>query len=264
MKKISILILTLILINGCTNNNIKKYDVIENIKLGTTNREYQKQLDSLEIKRIPFFSKQILKNLNELRNFQYSAYVTEIFRFEGESSKQRHYGILNPVFLEGTNRIIGLDVIIGHIEDAVFFEDNKITNLTLEYGKSFFNQNISNVVLNKIRDMYTTKYGKPLSNLKYEQNNYYIIEGKEMKEFVDNKNKKAQKLKWETEFLTIELFEGFPSTTSVFNNGRYFTKTQSNKSNSENYLETCVSYTCIKYRLKYNEIVKLKKISNKI
>lgn len=261
------------MIFGCNRIDKKDLEVIEGIQLGTSYKIYKKQLDSLGIKTKSFYTKSMFSDINEIEHNQIQANTSDIFNLSDfRNSQTNHYSILYPVTLTGTDNVIGLNVIIGHTGSSLLIS-NGVYDLTKEYSKNAFNQNISTGLLDQIKNMLTSKYGKPtLDSYKSMYNDFYAVQGKEIKEFIGNENRKGSVTKWETEYFEIELFEGLSSVDAKYSKDGYRMVIQ--PSGKENNLVTdfdwdkgerpCVTYVYIKYDLKSEVIKKLNLNDKKI
>ncbi len=251
------------MIFGCNRIDRKNLEIIEGIQLGTTYKMYKKQLDSLGIQTKSFYTKSIFTDIDEIEYNQIGAHISDIFNLSDfRNSHTNHYAILYPTTLTGTDNVIGLNVIIGHTGSSLLLKDG-LYDLTKEYGKSAFNQNISTSLLEQIKNMLSSKYGEPkLEGYESKYNNFYAIQGKEIKEFIGDENRKGKRTEWETENLKIELFEGLSSVDAKYSQNGYEMVIQ--PGGKENDLVTgfdwekgerpCVTYVYIKYDLKSETI----------
>lgn len=265
LKTIFLLIVAVSVL-GCNRIDKKNLEVIEGIQLGTTYKMYQKQIDSLGIQTMSFYTKSMFTDIDEIEYNQIRANISDIFNLsEFRNSHTNHYAILYPTTLTGTDNVIGLNVILGHTGNSLLLS-NGLYDLTKEYGKSAFNQNISTTLLDQIKSMLTSKYGEPtLEGFESEYNDFYAIQGKEIKEYIGDENRKGKVTEWETDNLEIELFEGLASVDAKYSQNGYEMVIQ--PSGKENDLVTgfdwekgerpCVTYVYIKYDLKSEAIKKL-------
>lgn len=265
LKTIYLFIITISVLS-CNRIEKKNLEVIEGIQLGTTYKMYLKQIDSLGIQTKSFYTKSMFTNIDEIENNQIRVNISDIFNLSDfRNSQTNHYAILNPTTLAGTDNTIELNVILGHTGSSVLISD-RLYDLTKEYGKSAFNQNISISFLDQIKNMLTSKYGEPsLEGYKSEYNGFYAVKGKGFKEYIGDKNRKGKVTEWETDNLKIELFEGLQSVNAKYSKNGYTMVIQ--PSGKENNVVTdfdwgkgerpCVTYVFIKYSLKSETIKKL-------
>lgn len=263
---IILLIFTIPLFFSCNKIDKKELEVIEGIRLGTTFQDYQSQLDSLNIEMESFYTQSIFFEAERLQSDEIREYVSDIFNLsQYGDSETKHYAILVPATLTGTDNVIGLNVIIGHTRNALLFQNDSY-DITSGNGISSFNQNISGSLLKKIKEMFISKYGNPVlkgSGSKY--NEFYVIEGKDFKKYKGDNNWNGKITEWETDHLQIKLFEGLPSVDAKYSRNGYEIVVQPSgkedeiisEFNSKNGEEQCFTYAYIKYDLKTPTVQKL-------
>ena len=266
MKQI-LLIITFLTILGCNQIDKKNLEVIEGIQLGTSYKIYKQQLDSLDIPSKSFFTKSIFADIGEVKFNQLDARYSDVFNLtEFRDNYTDHYSIICPVVLIGTDNVYRIDVLIGHTGPSTLINNGRLYNLTNEYKKSAFNQNISESLLFEIEKMLTSKYGKPISKgVESKYNKFYIFEGQEKKEFIGDNKRKGKVTEWETEYLIIKLFEGLPSSDAIYSNSGYHDIIQPRGKENEIVTDidpykgqsSCITYVYIQYELKLETINKL-------
>jgi hypothetical protein len=266
MKKrtLFIAIFSSIILHSCNEIDKKELTVIEDIVLGSDYKFFTNQLDSLNIKNMIFYSESYFSGYEEIPNYQFKAYLTELFDLAKFGNQDLHHlGLFYPITLEGNNNVIGLNVIIGHTEPAFIINKTYgITNLSQEYNIFRFSQTITYSMLFEIKLMLISKYGQP----KYENSNAsdfisYYIKGKQIEEFTGDEKTTGTLCKWETEHLVIELFEGLPSRNVKFTPDGYIVVKDRKMLLPEDLKEGesfCQSYVCITYKIKSETLEKLK------
>jgi len=257
------------MIFGCDNIDKKKLEVIEGVQLGTTYKVYENQLNSLGIQTKLFYSKSSIENIDQLEYNQIRMYVSDIFNLSDyRANDTKHYTILYPTTASGTDNVIGLSAIVGHTGFPYTINPD-VFSVLKKSGIDLFNQNVSSLFLDEIKKMLNSKYGKPsLDGYESENNNFYVVEGRDVKNFIGNKKRKGRVTAWETEYLKIKLFEGLPSVDAVYKKDGYTMVSQPEGKEEEalvtnfyNYNKgqrPCYTYVYIKYELKPNVIKKLK------
>lgn len=265
MKKILILLMTTVFVS-CNSIDKKDITVIENIQLGTSYKTFQKQLDSLGIKPKTFFTKTFFSEFNEINENKITLNTSEIFNLIPYRKGTDIYSLIYPIKLTGTDNITGLNIIIGHTFGTNLITDNRMYNLEKEFQTKSFNQNIPEDLVNDIKKLLISKYGNPtLDDYKSEYNDFYVIQGKEIKSYVGDSKVQCKVTKWETENLNIALYTGIPSSDAKFTkdgfsyviqpSGREHEIAEIDTSTGE---KQCKSYVYLKYELKSETIKKLK------
>ena len=162
--------------------------------------------------------------------------------------------------------VTGLNIIIGHTFGTTLITDSRMYNLEKEFQTKSFNQNIPEDLVNDIKKLLISKYGNPiLDDYKSEYNDFYVIQGKEIKSYVGDSKIQCKVTKWETENLDIALYTGIPSSDAKFTkdgfsyviqpSGKEHEIAEIDISNGE---KQCKSYVYLKYELKSETIKKLK------
>lgn len=255
------LLIVAISVLGCNRIDKKNLEVIEGIQLGTTYKVYQKQIDSLGISAMSFYTKSFFFGGQGLENNQIRAHISDVVNLSDYRNSNigiNHYGILYPITLAGTDNVIGLNAILGHTGMVLGTPEHD--------KKKSFNQNVASSYIDEIKRMLKSKYGEPtLEEYESKYNDFYALEGNGINEYIGDENRKGKVTKWETEYLKIELFEGLPSVDSKFSDRNYRMVIQ--PSGKENEIVTdfnwddgerpCVTYAYIKYELKSEAIKKL-------
>lgn len=268
--KIKLFFIALICLYGCDSIDNAKLEIIEGIKLGCSRSDYKRQIDSLNLKHMSFFSKTWYYNFDEIEKGRTTP-ISDIFNLsEFKNGPINHYAILVPENQPSTDNITGLVAVIGHTDNAMLV-NNGFFNLTTEYGKNAFNQNISVELVSKIKEMLMTKYGKPTYNsMQSDFFDIYILEGDEINVYGGIENRTGKMTIWETEYMEIKLFEGLPSVDSKYYEKKYQMVIQhAYESNNpikhfENGEYPCVTFVYIKYQLKDELVEKLKLNQKKI
>lgn len=252
---------------SCQKIDENQLKIIDGIQLGTTYPIYKNNLDSLGIWSETFYTMSLFStdDLDEVKSNQITAYISDIFDLSDyKNNNTNHYAILYPVKVAGTDNIIELNALIGHTSNALMVGSGTVYDLTKEFNIKTFNQNIATSLLKEIKDMLTLKYGAPHLNSYESTNNYfYIIENNRIAKYYGHKDWKGRVTKWETEFLSIELFEGLSSVNAKYSPNGYLAaywpgeKKVISEFNKEKGESPCVTYVYIKYEIKPDIIKKL-------
>lgn len=265
MKRTTILLLPIIFLLGCSTIDKKELEVIEGIQLGITSQSYKKQLESLDIESIPFYTKSDFNSINEMEENQIKVPISDVINiseFRNSKTGLNHCAIVYPILLTGTDNVVGLNAVIGHTENP---------NGTPEYDKQqSFNQNVAIDYVHELKRMLESKYGQPtMDDVESKYNTFSVIEGKEVNEYYGDDFLKGKITYWETEYLEIELFQGLESPV-IYKDYRYITLSKTTllimrHDPDINYpRNSCIRYPRISYKLKSSAIEKLKLNEKKI
>ena len=196
---------------SCDNGIPKeKLTIIENITLGGTSTNYNKQFDSLQIPNKRFFNKILMMKFNDLLDADnyYSSYYTNLFNFsEYRNAKNsvEHLGLITPVTLEGTNNNFALIVLLCHtVEPWLWADAERFKSSTNE---KYIRQEVNNAVIEKVKKMFIDKYGEPKNVDTSAFNTVYVIDGTSISKKSDNSNP-AVTYTWDTEYFTVKFFSG--------------------------------------------------------
>lgn len=210
MKKTILLIIASSVIISCNKLNKMDLKVIEDIQLGTKMEGYQKNLDSLNIKKGSFYTIPLLESVEELREYSIGIPYTEIFDFKEFHHNKNNfhiYGLLLPQIERENNLVVGLNVCLGHTSNALGIQNNNIFDVTKKTRIQTFTQNVPTNFLEKLEIILNNKYGDA-SVRDIEDISFFLIDGNQ----INSKNhstKKGKKTIWETKYFRIILFKGF-------------------------------------------------------
>jgi hypothetical protein len=211
MRKYINLLVVLTIFASCNKGIPKeKLTVIENITLGESSNSYIKQFDSLQIPHKRFFNKILMMKYNDLLdgNNYYTSYYTNLFNFsEFRNPKEslEHLGLITPITLEGTQNNLSLVVILCHTVEPWLLGDAE--RLKSSVNEKYVRQEVNNEVIDKIKNMYITKYGVPKYIDTSNFNSFWMIVGNTLSRKINN-NIPAVTIKWETEYYNITFFTG--------------------------------------------------------
>ncbi|WP_297898902.1 hypothetical protein [uncultured Methanobrevibacter sp.] len=217
--KILIAILVVFTFTGCKNISKNDLRIIENIHLGGEMKDFDKQLDSLGIKKSTFYKKTFYYDLSfEKDNIR--AYYLDVFdysEYQNKSIDIHHYAMVVP---EEGKYCKAVTMLLGHKGHAQFMGkiENKffwgsISKSTGIYG---FNQCIVEDIVNSIKYMLIEKYGQPN---KVDSTNYYtyVITADNISYVrIPSTYKTGILYEWNTKSLNIKFFTGIISKTYSF------------------------------------------------
>jgi|GEM_PF-3234716 len=248
---------------GCNNINPEDITIIDGVRPGMELSAFNSQLDSLKINQQIFYSKSMVTNVEEIYNSRMKFYRTDIFNSSKYSSPiTQHYGMYYPISIEGTNNIVGLNILLVHTENALVITQSGMFNVTKETQIPALSQDISSGQIEDIARLLSEKYGKPIDTIHFYLNKFYVMEGMEMKTYNCDTTNIGDVLIWKTKYLNIRFFKGISSPYSTYNvNDRtYFTYFDSNPFRVMSYQKgeaPCKSYAYISYELNNDAIKKL-------
>jgi hypothetical protein len=267
MKNIYLCLLTFLFIS-CDGINQKDISIIENIRLGQEVNSFYKQLDSLGIKKILYYNviAPRYQNSSFSEDYYFPAYTSLLFdfsEFNNRNERLSHPSPLIPVTHQGTKKVIGTIVLLGHTNKPwLFFVPDHLKDI---YSRNdHFRQDINELAFSKILKSYENKYGKPDKVDTSMFNEYFIIKGNSIDKGYDE-TKESITYHWKTKYIDIKLFKGF-NLNAIYSHEfkRYKESTNllySNPSGSSaNPLEgqfECVSLPYIMYSLNEKAIKKL-------
>ena len=154
-------------------------------------------------------------NGKKAQNFQvsgevvgfYSSDVFDISDFRNTAVQLNHYGLFYPTLLTGTNRLLGLNVLLVSTHNS-YNEYNTLSNIPA------IKQEVNERLLKEVEDLLNKKYGQP-SKTKTEYCQVYQIQGNQVKEYSQTPSE-CEILTWENDFLFVEFNKGFKSYETSF------------------------------------------------
>jgi hypothetical protein len=274
MKTNYLLIILLWFMVSCTDQIPKeKLSAIENITLGDINNTYFDQFQKLRIPSARFITNPLMLKHEELlddKNYYFS-YYTKMFNFNEfriPSISLEHIGLITPIPFEGSEKNYALLILLCRTKDPWLAGDAE--QHKNEVVEKFIRQEVNIDVIEKIKNMYLTKYGVPSSKITSNANKYYIITHDLLSIQKDNRFS-SEILKWNTEYFTVTFFTGI-DINGIYNpeNG-YVESTNSYQSNISNDKADplknelkCSAYAYIYYELNAKALKLLKIDLNKI
>lgn len=265
-KNLFLIIICGILFNACKNQD-EKIIIIDQLPLGVTidtlNKEFEKRnlYDN-------FTTSMIITSIDELRNKEntISFYYTDTFRSFPNQNKE-NTGLYYPIRFTGTKNVFKLIVLLGHVKGQLPLLLGEAKGYEFMKDAKYLNQSINELLVEQIKQLYTEKYGNPISESKKSYTDVYKIkDGNVVK--INSAGKELNIIEWETEKYTIKFFPGLKN----FSEGCYYRK--SDKEYIDIKIEgvridsldamSCYSFPYLEYELKPEVIEKLEldKITN--
>jgi len=219
--KIAIILFAIICMNSSCGINPKELTTIDNIILG---QERDKTFEAINSNR--YFSRENLltktyfEDIISVKENFVSWNITEMFdygSYQNRSIKQNHIGIPHILWLEGTNNVIALNILLAHTCEVPFYNDIMVKSIT--NNERCVVQDVNESLLNEILRMYISKYGDPLHLTQEINHELFVINGRDIMQYdnVNNYDGKFEVYKWETDHLIITFFKGLWSRNYVFN-----------------------------------------------
>lgn len=209
-----------IILTSCTKITSKDVTIIDGIRLGTTEDGFNRQCDSLKNQQVLFYTKSVFSRLlssldnrpENLDEYRIKGYVTNIFNssyYNGGSPTLQHYGLFSLINGNGTENIVGLNVLLGYMLTT------KNDDLPL------FSQNMSCIQIESIARMLTEKYGKPDTILKNQNLTFHVLEKNKILSYSSDTSSFGEMLIWKTKYLDIKFFKGIASGNNIYNLERH-------------------------------------------
>ncbi len=251
----------LLFLSNCTSQIPKeKLKTIDSILLGQTRDDFQKQLTKLKIPNRDFYTQWLLSNPEKRLKNKINLYYTKQFNFDefiDKTNSIEHFGVFMPEFLD--NKILtSLTILLGHTNESRISSDSVI-----EKGKYLqFRQDVSKEIIRKIENLYTVKYGKPLTLLDttIDSGYYLLFENTIQKKTIESYEHYTYR--WKTEYFDIIFFSGVDINAYYVHGEGYSQSTNRLFSNlregeiSGNQ-QPCYSVPYIKYELNSKGLKKL-------
>jgi len=255
------------LLFSCNNVTKENRTIIDNIVLGLTVNNFSKQMDSLSIPHQRFLTKYTLSNFEEIMddNNYINMYYTSIFNFSKyRNNFNDNFGLLYPITLTGTQNNIGLIVLLGHTAPPDL--NGYAVNFKSSLNTNFFRQDVNSDLIEQIKNLYISKYGKPKDEFTSKYSSFYAIKNNGISQYRDS-TRVGREINWETEHFKVTFFSGLASYDSYYNPEGYLEVTML-YSGSEDFspIEVdplknemqCFSFAYIKYQLNEKTIKQLK------
>lgn len=212
---IPILFFTFCTLFSCTENvqNISRdsLTITENIVLGSDIDSMYNEMKEKNLIPETFYTKMSFSDYSEVSNYSLGIYYTDIFNLSSYSNpviNLNHYGFLYPIQLTGTNKLLGMNILLVSTQEQLFTSPVK-----LERPSAI--QEVNELLIQDIEVLFTKKYGKPTDRTTSRFYPVYHIEGNQIKEY-GSAGAKAEIVSWETDYLTIEFFKGIKSFETEF------------------------------------------------
>ncbi len=196
-------LISILLFSSCDDTPtipVEEITVSENIVLGM-------DIDSMyQFLKESGVNSQTFSSNDELIGF----YLTDVFdlnSYRNTNIQLNHFGLIYPTQLIGTNRLLGINILLSSTHQS-YFQNNQNSNyLNIK-------QEVNERLLKDIEDLFIKKYGKP-SRIKMKFFPVYQIEGRQVKEYQATPSE-SEILTWYTEYMTINFHKGFKSYEMSF------------------------------------------------
>lgn len=220
-RKMIVLYLGIIysLILASCNSSVpkEKLTIIDDILLGQSKGNLPKQLDSLSVQHKRFYTKYMTEETNDLfdeNNFLNIYYTNSLNFSKYENKNFEHTTLLYPSELPGTSNINGMILILCHTESPWLLGDvNRFKN---SFKGKYIDQNINVKLLEDIKNLYVSKYGKPKDTLTTKSHKYFQIDGNSIV-VEGNPDVAGTEIRWETDYYDISFFTGLLDPYCIYN-----------------------------------------------
>jgi hypothetical protein len=245
-------------LSSCTRSIPKeKLTIIDNMVLGSTKEDFNKQFEELKIPSKTILSNWLSISDKEFENNKITCHYTNFFNFDefiNKSQNLEHLGLFYPETFNNKN-ITSLTILLGHTGKA-------ITNDSTQ-NFQYFRQDVIKTLIEKIKNLYVLKYGKPeyLFDTLME-NNYYLLKNNSIS--VNSiESPKHFTCIWKTDYFNVILFSGADFRAYYRKTNGYTTSSNYLYSNTSNNPLPFDAYECfsvpyIKYELNDRAIKELR------
>jgi hypothetical protein len=235
---ISILLAVLFFIS-CNSISEKDLTVIDGIKLGQSENEFENHLDSLGLKRKEFTKYDPITKLlgQKTKALLYSSYVTNVFtNTQYNSSFADHQGI---IWAQKTtsNNVIGVVIPLTHFIN--------------EGGPMQYVQSVAVGFIENIKEMLIKKYGTPIDTITRYNSLPVISETEGINWITIEKSKTIKSINWQTKAIDIQLVYGLSDPVYYYDKNwkRYVLSFNLNR-DVESGGESCYRNAYLSYRVK--------------
>jgi hypothetical protein len=259
--RITTFIFILFCLISCNNKVPKdKLTIIDNLILGETKEEYQAQLKQLDIPNKNFYTQWLLFKPDDTVINKINFYYTKQFNFSefiDKANSIEHLGVFVPEFINNKN-LSSLTILLGHTDEALATFDS----IKVKGKYTQFRQDVSKEIINKIKDLYSIKYGKPeiqVDTTTYKE--YYLLFENAIQKNSIQSVEHCTYI-WETEYFRLTFFAGtnlnayyIPGKGYSQSTNRLFTNLKSESLSGNQ--QPCYSVPYIKYELNSKALQKL-------
>ena len=185
--------------------------IVENIILGSDIDSMYLELKERGAKTGTFYTSMSFNDYSEANDNIIGMYYTDVFNLSQYRSPWihlNHHGFLYPIKLTGTNRLLGMHVLLVNAQDQIF-----TSNVKLGFPSAI--QEINELLINDIEELFVKKYGKPTYKSSSKFYPVFHLEGNQIKEY-SSTDEEGEYIIWENEFMTVEFYKGFKSFETSF------------------------------------------------
>lgn len=203
---------------GCSKKQIDKKNltIIDEIVLGQSMDSLISSYSKMQEPQNIFYTKFTFNSISELQYNAISAHFTKVFDLSDYSNNiinLYHIGILYPTVLIGTNNVIQMDVLL--VSTGIPFSINPMDVNNAIGNNLCIQQEVNELLISKIIEMYKSKYGEPKTYSNINNYNIYVIENNNIKKYTTG-NEEGQLYIWENKFMKITFFTGNKSYYTTF------------------------------------------------
>lgn len=246
---------------SCNNKVPKdKQTIIDNLILGETKEEYEEQLKQLNIPNKTFYTQWLLFKPEDTLINRINFYYTKQFNFSEFINKAKsleHFGVFVPEFINSKN-LSALTILLGHTDKSLAtFDSSKVEGKYIQ-----LRQDVSKEIINKIKELYSIKYGKPeiqTDTTNYKE--YYLLFENAIQKNSIQSVEHCTYI-WETEYFKLTFFTGtnlnayyIPGKGYSQSTNRLFTNLRSEPISGNQ--QPCYSVPYIRYELNHKALEKL-------
>ena len=216
MKKlIPIYLMLLLLVVSCKDDNPtfteESITITENVVLGSDMDSMYQDFKDRNVNSGTFYTRISFNDYSEANENIIGMYYTDIFNLSNYSNSiinLNHYGFLYPTKLTGTNRLLGMNILLVSTQKQLFTSNVKLNAPSVL-------QEVNELLIKDIENLFNKKYGKPIYRIKRNYYPVFHIEGKQIKEYA-SAGAEGEIVSWENDFMTIEFFKGIKSYETSF------------------------------------------------
>jgi len=207
-----------ILMTSCTKKEITKdqLTIIDDIVLGQPTDSMYNSYKKLNIPTEIFYTRSSFGDMSDVKSSMITLSYSKVFDlsdYSNSSIKLSHLGILYPIKLTGTDKIIGMNVILVNTSEPFPFNPQGVNYLIGD--DKCISQDINELLIDEIIKIYTSKYGEPKSRFKTTYQEAYVFEWNTIKRYNGTKDE-GELITWDNGIMTIQFFTGCKSYNSTF------------------------------------------------
>lgn len=217
-KTLTAMALTAILISSCKKKEISKEQltIIDGIVLGQSIDSLYESYKTLNIPTDIFYTRSSFSDISEVKSSMITLSYSKVFDlsdYKNSSIKLSHLGILYPTKLTGTDKIIGMNVLLVSTTEPFNFNPEEVRYVTRD--NACIQQEVNELLIDEIIKIYKSKYGEPKSRIKTTYQEAFVFEWDAIKRYNGTKDE-GELITWENEIMKINFFTGCKSYSATF------------------------------------------------